>query len=251
MPNDARQVNGVWELGPVDGTFGALYHTVRTLEQRILPDGIVRGLPGAGSRTAHPAEWRIRERSLHRLLKTLSAAGRDLHVLDIGCGNGWMSAALAHAGHTVTGLDAHRDELEQAARVFPARNVTWCLGDPLHADLPAAGFDVVLFAASIQYFDDLAGLAQRARRLLRPGGEVHVVDTMLYPDRQAADEARARSRAHYARLGVEALAERYQALTPADLEPLGTVHVLHAPVQGPLARLLGRATPFHHMIARP
>jgi SAM-dependent methyltransferase len=251
MPHDARQVNGVWELGPVDGTFGALYHTVRTLEHRILPDGIVRGLPRAGSRTAHPAEWRIRHRSLQRLLQVLAGERRTLQVLDIGCGNGWMSAALAHAGHTVMGLDVHRAELEQAARVFPSRNVTWCMGDPLHAPLPEAGYDVVVFAASLQYFDDMPALAQRVRGLLRPGGVVHVVDTMLYPDRSAAEAARERSRAHYARLGVEDLARRYQALTLADLGPLGALHVQHAPVHGPLARLMGFATPFHHVIARP
>lgn len=251
MPNEARQVNGVWDMGPLDGSFAALYHTVRSREQRILPDDVVRGLPHAGHRTAHPGEWRIRHRSLQRLLKLLAGEQRALEVLDIGCGNGWMSAALAQAGHAVTGLDVHREELEQAARVFASHNVTWCLGDPMHALLPVAGFDVVVFAASIQYFDDLRALAQCVRKLLRPGGAVHVVDTMLYPDRKAAVEAQARSRGHYAALGVEALARHYQALTLADLAPLGALHVHHAPARGPLARLLGRATPFHHVIARP
>jgi hypothetical protein len=43
---------------------------------------------------------------------------------------------------------------------------------------------------------------------LRPGAEVHVIDTMVYrPDEVVA--ARGRSRQHYARLGVPSMIEHY------------------------------------------
>jgi 2-polyprenyl-3-methyl-5-hydroxy-6-metoxy-1,4-benzoquinol methylase len=248
MPAGAHLVNGVWQLGAVDPKLSALYEAVRSREQRIHADEVVRDLPASGGRTAHPAEWRVRARSLAELLSALRLHGSGLRVLDIGCGNGWMSAALAAEGHSVVALDMHGIELEQAARVFADRDVTWCLGDPRDTVLPSAHFDVVVFAASLQYFRDLPALFERVFPLLRPKASVHVVDTMLYPDRTAADAALERSRAYYATLGAGEMAGHYHAHCLDDLRTLGPMQVLRRPTKpGGLRWPWRERTPFHHV----
>lgn len=248
MPPATSLVNGVWQLGAVDPILSALYETVRSREQRIHPDEVVRGLPASGKRTAHPAEWRVRARSLANLLRALRAQGNRLRVLDIGCGNGWMSAAIAAEGHSVVALDMHGIELEQAARVFADRDVTWCLGDPREVDLPSSHFDAVVFAASLQYFGDLPALFDRVRPSLVPGGAVHVLDTVLYADRTAAEAALERSRSYYAGLGAADMAGHYHAHCLNDLQAVGRTVVLHHPTSpGRPCWPWSVRTPFHHV----
>ena len=47
------------------------------------------------------------------LLAAVAGAGR---VLDLGCGSGRLTVALARAGAAVTGIDTSRERLEQASR---------------------------------------------------------------------------------------------------------------------------------------
>lgn len=69
-------------------------------------------------------------------------------VLDLGCGTGRLTIALAQAGHQVTGLDPHADSLH-AARAKPgAQDVEWIDGTSAH--LPdAATFDAVLMSSHV------------------------------------------------------------------------------------------------------
>lgn len=250
---DTEVTNGVRILGRVDPHLVALYEAVRSREHRILSDEVVRALPNSGLRTAQAAEWRIRARSLARLIKALGEQGEGLRILDIGCGNGWMSAALSRAGHSVVALDMHRLELEQAARVFTTRAATWCLGDPRTVTLPKDGVDAIVLAASIQYFDDPSTLLQRLMTALRPGGRIHVLDTVLYADDHAAQAAKERSIQYYTALGVPGMAAHYHAHRLQTLANAGPLQVLCAPSGNrPLARLFGRGTPFHHVtLSRP
>jgi len=252
LPKDAVRVNGVWHLGPVDEALSTSYHAVREREQRIHTDTVVRGLPLSGHRTQHAAEWRVRARSLKRLRKILHALGKPLQILDIGCGNGWMSAALALDGHAVIAMDAHLAELEQAAHVFAAHTVIWCLSDPRTVLFPQARFDVIAFAASLQYFPDLADLFHRVSKILAPGGRIHVVDTVLYDDPEATEQAAARSAAYYRALGVPSMAHLYHAHALIDILRLGHVDTLSMPRDlGLFGRITGLNDPFHHLAVRP
>jgi SAM-dependent methyltransferase len=224
-------------------TVPELYHAVRGAEGRILGDAIVAGLPESGPHTPHAREWRIRARSLKRVLEALTDTPR--RVLEVGCGNGWFSARLAQGGHTVTGLDNGLAELDQARRVFARLPITWVKGDPWDASLPMGSFDLILFAASIQYFPDLHALVKRCRELLKDGGEVLIVDSHFYGSKAAAEQARLRSAAHYASIGTPEMAAFYhhhtrQAITESATE--GTVVII--PPRGKVAALLLGRYPF-------
>ncbi|MBK8340720.1 MAG: class I SAM-dependent methyltransferase [Flavobacteriales bacterium] len=224
------------------------YAIVREKEKRILSDTAVRALPN-GRGLWNEAEWRIRSRSAKRLLRALTAQGHGLRILEVGCGNGWLSALLHAQGHHVLGIDVFTKELEQAARVFPSGPV-FARCDPFHSALPLAYFDVVVFAASIQYFADAAHALERALTLLRPGGTVHVLDSILYASKISAQAAEERSLAYFAGLRMPAMAQHYSAHTLAALRGPGTLRILAAP--SPFDRMLrifgGGTSPFTHAV---
>ena len=219
------------------------YERVRRNEQRLLDDHIVQGLPAAGGKTPYAAEWRVRERTMRRVLRI--AGTRPLSILEVGCGNGWLSAHLAAAGHNVTGLDTGATELAQAARVFNDHPVTWVHGDPWAEALSMHRFHLVLFAASIQYFPHLPTILDRCRELLHQDGEVLIVDSPFYTNTDAAHRARERSRVYYGSVGVPEMAAHYHHHTLQELaEATSGAALTCIPPRGRLVALLNGRYPF-------
>jgi len=237
--------NGVIMIAP-PCAFETLYAQARSAEKRILTDKQVAGLPdGAGLWNA--AEWRIRARSAKRLQQALGT-GAPKKVLEVGCGNGWLSALLQRSGHRVLGIDIFTDELEQAARVFPS-GPCFARCSPFSDQLPIRSFDAIVLAASIQYFPNPGMLMTRLFRSLVPEGCIHIVDSVLYSDPEEARKASLRTARYYSSLGIPELAEHYHAHTLDALAGTGRCEVLHAPSNEPLLeRLLRRASPFTHVV---
>jgi len=95
-------------------------------------------------------------------------------ILDLCCGMGRHSLALADSGYRVTGVDLSEVLLEEARRHDQFSRVTWIRGDmrqvPLHRDFDA----VVNLFTSFGYFDrdeENARVLKEIDRLLKPGGK--------------------------------------------------------------------------------
>ncbi|MCB9170075.1 MAG: methyltransferase domain-containing protein [Flavobacteriales bacterium] len=249
LSKDVPRTNGVWMLSD-PSAFEALYEAVRTKERRILTDAEVARLPD-GSGLWNALEWRIRARSAARLVHQLNGHGERLRVLEVGCGNGWLSRYMHRAGHAVLGIDVFTRELEQAARVH--REVRFARAELLDQKLPAAAFDAVVFAASIQYFPDPLAAMHAAFRSLAPGGLVHVLDTVLYADAASAEQAQQRTRNYFHDLGHPAMSERYHAHPISLFLDLGGTRVVARPRwTDRMSGLLGRPVPpFTHLELRP
>jgi ubiquinone/menaquinone biosynthesis C-methylase UbiE len=121
----------------------------------------------------------------------LSPALHDADVLDVACGQGLASRALARAGaRSVTGVDLAPEMIEAAGRHEA--------GDPLgiayHVEdattlraLPAAAFDLVTCQLGLMDIPDLSATLGAVHRVLRPGGSfVFVIGhpCFLAPDAQ-------------------------------------------------------------------
>ncbi len=112
-----------------------------------------------------PSETRLRYLGL---ALELIPAGSD--VLELGCGAGIpMTAALAEV-RTVTGVDISATQIEAARRNVPA--ATFTLADMTTLDYEPASFDAVVAFYALTHVprDEQAGLLERIRRWLRPGG---------------------------------------------------------------------------------
>jgi SAM-dependent methyltransferase len=98
--------------------------------------------------------------------------GRELAV-DVGCGVGRLTAALADRFDRVVGIDVTPPMLERARTLVPAGHVRFVLADIATEQVPdATGADVVISERVLQHLPP-EGLAPHLRALvalLRPGG---------------------------------------------------------------------------------
>lgn len=103
-------------------------------------------------------------------LFALLGEGRGKSLLDLGCGNGSLTARLAAAGFSVTGAEHSESGLVQARTAFP--NATFVAQDiyepfPQHAH---GSFDIVVAVEVIEHLWFPRELFQRAKEVLKPHG---------------------------------------------------------------------------------
>ena len=108
---------------------------------------------------------------------------RTAAVLDLGCGTGIVSRALAaRAGFagTVTGVDQNPEFLAAAQRLAASEGVgdrvAFVLGDAHELDFPAASFDAVVGHTLVSHVRDPLTVLVEAARVVRTGGTVAVFD---------------------------------------------------------------------------
>jgi ubiquinone/menaquinone biosynthesis C-methylase UbiE len=99
---------------------------------------------------------------------------RDAQVLDLACGQGLATRALARAGaSTVTGVDATPEMIAIARAVEDAEplGLRYVLDDAQSLrTLTAEAFDVVTCQLGLMDIPDLGATAASVARVLRPGG---------------------------------------------------------------------------------
>lgn len=105
------------------------------------------------------------------------ALTQDDVVLDLGCGTGQLTSALAGRVGTVIGMDPEPDMLAAAAAAHRTDDVAWVLGSD--RDLPTVGralrpLGALTVAVAIHWMNREA-LFRAARPLLRPGGGIAVI----------------------------------------------------------------------------
>src|SRR5438045_3657839 len=158
------------------------YLLVRQKEGRLYTDEQVKWLPEIEQSNPHYKEWQTRASSCNKLIQHLSGKKRKLNILEVGCGNGWLCHHLSKIpGSDVAGIDINKVELDQAKRVFDSiENLEFFYGEIIDENTRNGKFDVIIFAASIQYFPSLDEILPLALELLNPGGEIHILDSHFY-----------------------------------------------------------------------
>lgn len=91
-------------------------------------------------------------------------------VLDLGCGNGWLTAALARCGFDACGLDSSHSGIAIASSAHP--EVPFLRADALLPPAPELRhrFDAIVAVEAVDHVAQPRLLLQHAHQMLRPGG---------------------------------------------------------------------------------
>ncbi len=204
----------------VEARFRDAYGAHRAAEGRALDTASLLLLPYL---TTGPQakSWSVRARTfdafVQRVMHPLCAEGRArgavLTVLDLGAGNAWLAARATNAGLHAVAIDVRTDAVDGlgAARPFVAASEgrLHCIAGAFDAlPLPDASADLVVFNASLHYATDLASTLAEARRVVRAGGRVAILDSPFY-ERDADGQAMV---AEKRRTATERFGERADAL---------------------------------------
>jgi len=186
------------------------YINIRKAENRIHSIDFIRNLPEVPRDAPYYHEWRIRRKSAQNLLHYLNNKKNVGTILEVGCGNGWLThLTAASTDYDVVGLDVNLFELKQASEAFgDSPHIHFVFGNILDGIFARNSFDVVILAASIQYFNDLHDLFGHILPLVKNSGEIHILDSPFYSASQLS-EARRRSSQYFANLGHVEMEQYY------------------------------------------
>ena len=227
--------------------FTQQYILLRNKEGRIYSDREVVGLPEIGKEHKYYNEWQIRKDTSSRLLKYLINKKKGVQILEVGCGNGWLSAKLSGIPLSrVTGIDINAEELSQAKRVFSQFGNVDFINCSLQDEMfNGRKFDIIVFAASVQYFASLEKVLTESLTRLKHGGEIHIVDSHLYKQ-IGISAARMRSNEYYKSIGFPEMSDQYFHHSLEDLK-LFNHDILYDP-NSLINKLRKNRNPFHWVI---
>lgn len=227
-----RRIDGIWRLldpvaREVAERFVDHYRTVRRAEGwGAADDAYYRSLPFEDLSGRHPEIWKIRARSYRAFVRRVLPRSPPRHrvILDLGAGNGWLARRMAGRGHDVAAVDINLDERDGLGAHVHYGGPPFLVVQAAFDRLPWSDdlVDLVVFNGSFHYSADYTVTLGEARRVLRPGGEIVLLDTPFYR-RQESGAAMVRERDE--RIGpacddVEGL-DNEGFLTRARLEQLG------------------------------
>jgi ArsR family transcriptional regulator len=122
--------------------------------------------------------WAAWSRALGLLLPPLD-------VIDIGCGEGYLTIEAARWARTVVGVDRSPAVLARARQLAERRrvtNITWKRGDIERVPVSDASFDVALLSQTLHHAADPGRAVHEAARVLRPGGRVLILDLRTHDE---------------------------------------------------------------------
>lgn len=176
-----------------------------TLQRQLILDQFTKQAIPFSEMPAHSNDENI------QLIIETAGLGPDDTVLDLACGPGLITCAVAQVVRHVTGIDITPAMIEQAQhrqRSEGLTNMTWEVGDGLALPFPDASFSAVITRYSFHHFLDPQAVLAEMARVCQPGGTLCVVDILTSSPEQAKAYdhfQKLRDPSHVRGLGLEEL----------------------------------------------
>jgi ArsR family transcriptional regulator len=181
-----------YRLSPalVDGGFGGLWQALQSQFADAADTVLIRG---DEARLQEVIRLRKENFEMHGSDRAQFVPGRSwaawsraiglllspVDVADIACGEGYLSVELARWAKRVISIDRSTDVLKRGKALAERRgvkNITWKRGDMEKLPLHNATVDIALLSQALHHAADPAHAVSEAARIVRPGGQVLVLD---------------------------------------------------------------------------
>jgi len=97
--------------------------------------------------------------------------GEGVKILDVGCGNGYITSRLAELGHRVVGVDVSQDGIDIARSTYPHIQFNTCsLYDSKYKELVDGLMDCVISIEVVEHLYYPRQLFNMSYQILKPGG---------------------------------------------------------------------------------
>jgi SAM-dependent methyltransferase len=123
-------------------------------------------------------------------------------VIDVGCGDGWLTRFLASRGAHATGIEVSPKALARARSTKPVADEHYIQGLAEDLPVPSRSADIMIYFNSLHHVDadGLMKALREAARVLRSGGILYISEPMAQGPyfelmQPAHDETLARQRA--------------------------------------------------------
>lgn len=115
------------------------------------------------------AESRTRNPWIHELIQSYYSV-EQAHILDVGCGAGFLSNFLSEKGFKVTGIDLSQESLQVARLRDPTLKATYTYADAYQLPFANQSFEVVTCTDFLEHVSKPQLVLSEIERVLKPGG---------------------------------------------------------------------------------
>ncbi len=119
----------------------------------------------------------IRKREVDRILQ-IAAEVNPKRTLDLGCGAGWVSRALASQGYEVAGVDTSGSLIANASRLRSEKS-QFAVADCMNLPFGNGSFDLIIGIAILHHLDSKRGMDE-CHRVLSAGGSLLLMEPNKY-----------------------------------------------------------------------
>lgn len=159
-------------------------------ERRLAEEAALWGADAEAKAREVPPDWRF-----HRYLRYnvvyhtrdidafLAHVQPGMDALELGCGSGWLTLALAQRGARATGLDISEQALAVGRRYYETvrdqvpGSVEYRTADLNALELPPEAYDVIAVKGTLHHLLRADHVIAQAHQALRPGGLLWVSDS--------------------------------------------------------------------------
>ena len=167
--------------------------TWRTKDNRNWAEVEVEEFPHTFFYNLHEEEWAEKAAIWDRFAPFIQTLDQgNLHILEVGCGSGWLSHKIAAASQAkVVGLDIDPAQISLAKKVFQHPQLTFVKSDFFHTSFRPHQFDHIILMDVLPWMPDLGRVIEQAVSLLKLGGQIHLMYTPFRPSRNIAAASQA------------------------------------------------------------
>ena len=159
-------------------------------EQKLAGEAALWGAEAETRAQEVPPDWRYHRHLRHNIIyhtadidAFLAHVQPGMTVLELGCGAGWLTLAMAQRGANATGLDISAQALD-VARDYAASlgdslsgSVTYEVADLNRLQLPPEHYDVIAVRGTLHHLLRLDHVVEQMHVALKPGGLLWVSDS--------------------------------------------------------------------------